>query len=70
MKGYNNIINVSTELFSMEEACQTVNEEVCATAKAAPVCKTTYEQECSTQMVMEMKSVQEQKCESVPEQVI
>ena len=54
----------------MEESCQTVSEEVCATAKAAPVCETTYEQECSTQMVMEMKSVQEQKCESVPEQVI
>ena len=53
----------------MEESCKTVNEEVCATGKAAPVCETTYEQECSTQMVMQMNTVQEQKCESVPEQV-
>ena len=53
----------------MEESCQTVNEEVCSDARAAPVCQTTYEQECSTQMVMEMQTVQEQKCESVPEQV-
>lgn len=46
-----------------------MNEEVCSDARAAPVCQTTYEQECSTQMVMEMQTVQEQKCDSVPEQV-
>ena len=62
-------INICTKLIRMEESCQTVNEEVCATGKAAPVCETTYEQECSTQMVMQMNTVQEQKCESVPEQV-
>ena len=62
-------VNTYNELFRMEESCQTVNEEVCATGKAAPVCETTYEQECSTQMVRQMNTVREQKCQSVPEQV-
>ena len=46
-----------------------MNEEVCTTGKAASVCETNYEQECSTQMVTQINTVQEQKCESVPEQV-
>ena len=56
-------------MFRMEQVCQTVNEEKCSMARAAPQCETTYEQECSTNMVMEMQTVQEQKCESVPEKV-
>jgi hypothetical protein len=50
-----------------------VNEQVCSGGSSGSPgvqeCKTTYEQQCSTQMTTEMETTYKEECSNVPEQV-